>query len=196
MNISPRLAASILAFAAFAAHAEVKTFVFTGTVTAQGNTPVVQANDKITGSFSYDTSDQPDFPGAGGDLTGVGYSYASYSVYRPLQAKVNGHTIECSRFDVTIDNNFGGNREDMIHIGCEPIVFDGTKTKDGVFGITLATGPGMKDAITDTSLPSVLDLSRFEYRDGVVFLQNSRKVVGFFFIVDEIITEAVSAKRR
>lgn len=183
IKISSRFAAFILGFATLAAHAEVKNFRFVGTVTESG--PLSPADEKITGSFSYDTSDLPVF--SFGDDSGPGYSFANYQIQRPLQAAFNGHRVECESFTVSIGKNFGGNVEDSVRISCQPMVLDGTTLPAGVFGISLFTGPGRKNVLPNIALPSTLEVSRFDSKFGEVIPDSSTDTSGAsHFVLDQI----------
>lgn len=119
-------------------------------------------------------------------------------------AQVNGHTFKCQKTTVVVTDNFPGNVGDMVQASCNsPVFLDGEKLwTGGQLGLLLATGPGVFDVILDTSLPSVLDVSRFDsvsntYGWVTTRVSTAMGNLGATLNIDEIKTiEATPAKRQ
>jgi len=134
------------------AYAEIVTYKFTGTVTYGG--ALAAQEDKITGIFSYDTNFQP-----GITLPG----YADYAIPAPfvISGSVGDHIIMANNLHVSIWNNYNGNVEDMMQVSGGPVVVDNTIYPNGYFGLTLASKPGCTKALGGTTLPTCLNIRKF-----------------------------------
>ena len=149
-----------LALALFTAtaHAEIRTFSFTGTVTE--SLPMAPAGTRVFGTFSYDTSSVPYMQS--GEPAGPGYGDASYLAQGNIRLTVNGHTATAGVTTVYVVNNGGGNVEDAISVSGELLTLDGTFFGEGTFGFYLGSGPGNQGVLSSTRLPQTIPARRFD----------------------------------
>lgn len=142
---------------------------FSGRVTyTDGSLSGIGAGSVIEGSLISDGPPSAQF------TSHEPYGSAVYSASGLISANVGSHTIKAWTPSITIVNNFGGNVEDTFTLnGSQGLDVDGTPYTDGVFGFALATGPGNSGVLLDLSLPTTLDVARFDawaygylHRDG------------------------------
>lgn len=176
-------ASLILVGLVFANHARavVLEFVFDGTVNGVG-LPIFGIHPAIgsavTGSFSYDTALAPQYSGS---------SFVQYQIDTPytLIAYIGGTKIESGGFfSMSIQNDSGGNVEDALTIGNQPVIVAGTQTLDGVFGLNFASRN--PNTFASLSLPEHLNLSDFDaWRYGVLTRSGNNNEI-FTFSVDRL----------
>lgn len=177
------LAFVTLAVAAAAAHADILTFRFTGTVVY--STYLAPLGSQITGTFTYDTSTAPAWELPMGEDGG----HSSYAIASPraITASVNGHTLGADNLIVDVVNNFGGNVEDMADVYSNGMTLDGTWFNTGSFGFRLASGPGKDKVFKDTRLPTSYQVPRFDaMKDGWVQIDGSETGTLLQFTVDRV----------
>jgi hypothetical protein len=185
MNFKTALVALSIISSVTAAQAEVRTFVFTGTV--NWSTPMAPAGSVVKGTFSYNTAQKPD--NGFGDLKGHGYSSQNYIVERSFKVEVNGHTLVSSSFHVDVVNNFGGNIEDSFNVYGLPMTLDSTQFADGSsFGIFLASGPGKTQVLHNTSLPREVRVQRYDGMNyGWAQVDGSSNGGILSFVIDKVV---------
>lgn len=157
MTLKAKLAALAVLSLAAAAHAEVITFKFTGTVTQ--SLPLALTGAKVTGTFAYDTDsiyiDPPPKPSETSSATYDG-------IPQSMRMHVNGHTFESETVKIFISNNSNSNVEDTISVIGEGMTLDGTRFEQGSFGFELYSGPGNTRALHGSQLPKRILVKRFD----------------------------------
>ena len=183
MNFKTALVALSIISSITAAHAEVRTFVFTGTV--DFSTPMAPAGSAVKGKFSYNTAGKPDNSFGKGQE----YSSANYIVERSIKLQVNGHTLTAPLFHVDVVNNFGGNIEDSFAAYSVSMTLDGTQFGDGSsFGIFLGSGPGKTQVLHNTKLPRDVHVERYDGMNyGWAQVDGSSNGTVLSFIIDSVV---------
>lgn len=176
MTIRKKLAAA--AFAAFAiatAHAEVRTYEFTGTVVYS----TYMQGHRIRGTFSYDDAAAGSHP-----LSWMGFYLFELPFH--MEMKVGPHRLTSDGLHVTVSNDTGTNIEDSLSISGSSLVLDGTTYSSGYFGMSLGTGYGPSQALTSTALPGTIRLEDFATRYGYVMRDGSATGMLMQFTVDSL----------
>lgn len=145
--------AATLLILAGAAQAEVITFRFTGTVTATLDAATAPVGSQVEGTFSYD----PDTVAAI-ELPG----YAEYQPTAFMSGSVNGHPVTSDGLRVSVQDDFGGNVEDMVVLSGHPVMVGDALHIDGSFGLSLASHAGNTDVLHGTGLPTIYHLADFD----------------------------------
>jgi len=159
------LAAGALMLASGIGNAEVLTFHFKGTVTYGGT--LASVGDEVTGHFCYDTDDP-------------GFRLNDYANYEAppeckMVVRVGTHKATSNHLNISINNNFGGNVEDVIDIYGRTATVDGTEYPDGTVGFRLATGPGNTKVFRSVNLRERFRIEDFDSMyDGVVQMDDSQ----------------------
>ncbi|MGY4515749.1 hypothetical protein [Lysobacter sp. HA18] len=147
------VAAATLLVLTGAAHAEVLTFHFTGTVTETLDASVTPVGSHVEGSFSYD------------DDTAAGINLPGYAAYQPasfMAGTVSGHSVVSDELGVEVFDNSAGNVEDVVVLSGHSIMVDDALYVDGSFGLSLASAAGNTDVLHGTGLPSFYPLADFD----------------------------------
>jgi hypothetical protein len=137
-----------------AAHAEVITFHFQGTVTY--GTSLAPVGSQVTGSFSYDAKT------SAGVLPLQNYATYSFPPPHAFTLQIGDHTAVSNALYASIWNDFGGNFEDVANVYGQGLVLDGITLPDGMLGITLASGPGNTKVFKSVDLPKSYKMSEFD----------------------------------
>ena len=187
MQLKIKLAALALASTVATAHAEVRSFWFSGTVNY--SMPMAPAGAIITGTFSYDLGTEPYV--TSGDPCGPGTGNSTYAFQHSFSATVNGHAITSAPVYVDVVNNFGGNVEDVLTVYGQPMALDGTSFPEGLIGFQLASGPGNTEVFRCTRMPRGIHLKRFDsgdqgWRSGWIMTDGGPNGMLLTFVVDRV----------
>ena len=155
------------------AHAELYKFHLTGRVEYSDRVafPDVPIGTKVSGSFIYDTKDEPVL-----EYRGDEYSSATYSYPRrhPFKIRFGDHSIRSLGyvfFDAT--DGIPGLYPDTFQVatGDTGIKVDGAPCDVSTcyFGLTMGTLPNKSDVLTSIALPSNHEVKKFDgWRYGYV----------------------------
>lgn len=158
------------------ASAEIVTFEFCGH-TIQAN-PMAREGAPVVGQFSWDTSASGWFRFGGPPLT-----YYRAPATGPLSFLVGPHKVAAENTSVLVYNDTQSNVGDMIDINAQAPVIDGTTLRNGYVSIRLASSPENTSVFDDTSLPSELDVAKFD-SVGVNYFQMFGGVVANDMLLD------------
>jgi hypothetical protein len=140
------------------ASAETATFEFCGHTI--GTNPMARDGTPVVGRFSWDTSAAGSIPYAGAPQ-----SYYEPPAIGPFSFLVGRHRVTAENTSAVVFNDAQstlGNVSDMIDINAQAPVVDGTLFQNGYFSIRLAGSPQNTSVLADTSLPSRLDVAKFD----------------------------------
>lgn len=172
------------------AHAEIRAFTFTGTVTE--SLPMALAGSRLTGTFSYDIESVPYLQT--GDPAGPGSGDASYLAKGNLAMTVNGHSLTAATTVIYVVNNFGGNVEDAVSVFGETMTLDGTLFPEGTFGFYVGSGPGKRDVLRGTALPQTIPVERYDAANfGWVLVDAGANGTVLTFRIDRVVPRTTAA---
>lgn len=164
--------ATTLVLLAGHASAEQRYFEFTGTVTETRDAALAPIGSQVRGTFNYDDAMVGDY---------LGDYRASYDVDSELAGTIDGNLFVTDRTLVTL-YDYADSAGDLFDLYSTPgLMIERDFHPDAYFGFRL-----LGSGLDGLNLPGALDLSRFHYAFGEVFLDGNGSLLAAFS-VDSII---------
>jgi len=183
MTLKAKLIALTAIFITLAAHAEIRTFTISGTVTEAS--PTAPLGAPVTGTFAYDTDAIPYFEFI--DPNWPRKDAAYLGVPESFRIQVNGHTLVSEIAAVGIMDYSGDGGGDCLHITGERMTLDGTRFEEGAIGLTLCTTPSNYQVLRSTKLPRKIHVRRFDWMNyGTAQVNGSSTGTILTFHIDRI----------